>query len=145
MNIQDELKNDRLAVDFERCRVFIRQDLYGEMLDTSMFSHALRVIKMSWWKKLWICLCMKCFPKRCEQYVREGQFLYHLTRLSDYINEGKTGEHQGTMDFYIVDAEAKPLYVGIFTKNKNEDVPSLGKFYIRQYMGSGVVDEEGGV
>ena len=90
MNIQDELKNDRLAVDFEHCRVFIRQDLYGEMLDTSVFPHALRVIKMSWWKKLWICLCMKCFPKRCEQYVREGQFLYHLTRLSDYINEWKT-------------------------------------------------------
>ncbi len=115
MNIQDEIHNDRLAIDYIQPYVFIREDLYQELLDTSMFPHALRVIQLPWWKKLLVRLYLKFtsfptfspfskhipslpagdgLPVTLSPFISDSliyqTFLYHLQHLRTHINEFRT-------------------------------------------------------
>lgn len=135
MNIQDELENDRLAVDAEAPHVFMRQDLYRELLDTSMFPYALRAICLSRWKKWLLIVLATLFPSKYEKLVMEGQFKFYLSRLTDYVNEERIkvlGMNPAsvvkTLNFTVVDTEARPLYVGMYMQENDE-------FFLRQYLG----------
>lgn len=136
MNIQDELKKDRLAIDIKTPHVFIRQDLYQELLDTSMFPHALRVIRVAKWKKLLLKIFLIFNHDKYERMVLVEQFKYYLNRLIEYINEERihvlgmsSSSVVSTLHFTITDADARPLYVGVYREGAAD-------FYIRQWIGS---------
>lgn len=121
MNIQDELKNDRLAVDVEAPHVFIRSDLYRELLGTSMFSCALRVIKMPRLKK-WLLKIMQALNyKRFRRMITEEQLKYYLAMLLAYVNDERMKEFGtpaisvvNTLYFTVVDEDVEPLYIGMY-------------------------------
>ena len=123
MNIQDEIHNDRLAIDYVKPYVLIREDLYKEMLDTSMFPYALRAIKMAWWKKLLVRLYLKLTRKPTEDIIYQT-FLHHLLQLRKHINDYrqqppaiKPIPDDMPLNFAITDNHARPLRVGYQLQN----------------------------
>ncbi len=123
MNIRDELKNDRLAVDVDTPHVFIRQDLYQELLDTSMFDFALRAHKMARWKKWLLKIVAILNHSWFEELVFEEQVKFYLDRILAHVNHERrsAGESDGVkkeevhlLHFTVVDQDVKPLYVGIY-------------------------------
>ena len=123
MNILDEIHNDRLAIDYIQPYVFIREDLYQELLDTSMFPHALRVIKLPWWKKLLVRLYLKLTRKSTETLIYQT-FLHHLLDIRQHINEHRQQPpsinaipDDAPLNFAITDNHARPLRVGYQLQN----------------------------
>ena len=134
MKIQDELKNDRLAVDYEKPLVFIRQDLYRELLDTTMTPHAIKAMKAAWWRKLIVRTVAKLFPRWWDKYIMDMQFRFYMNRLMDHVNEeriksmGMVPEAVvNVLDFVVADEEAKPIWIGAYVKE-------TGEFYLRQAL-----------
>lgn len=123
MNIIDEIHNDRLAIDYVRAYVFIREDLYQELLDISMFPYALRAIKMPWWKKLLVRLYLKFTRKPTDTLIYQT-FLHHLLHLRQHINEyrqqppsiGAIPDDE-PLNFAITDHHARPIRIGYQLQN----------------------------
>lgn len=127
MNIQDEIKNDRLAFNFERPSVFIRKDLYWELRDTSMFPHALRVMRIAFWKRWILWLFSVLSHAEYELTVEEMQFKFYLNKLLDYVNEervrtlGMMPEAVvGQLNFAMVEDDGRPLWYGVYAKERDE-------------------------
>jgi hypothetical protein len=133
MNIQDEIKKGRLYVDAESATVFMDRTLWGEILDTSMFPHALKVMKLAWWKRWLLWLVATFNHTKYERMIGDGQIRFYLMKLLDYVN----GERIHTLgmdvssmavrlDFSVTEKE-KVLYVGMYLKEKDE-------FYLRPIL-----------
>lgn len=121
MNIAQEIKGGRLAIDYATPHIFIRQDLYREMLRVDLLQIAMKTRKAKWYERLSVWLCKTWLfvaGISWEDYLSDIKVLHHLKEFRQYINSvrgGVSGEQMkddARLNFTITDENAKPIYAG---------------------------------
>lgn len=121
MNIRKELEADRLAIDYDTPHVLIRYDLYGDMLDVSMYRYAEAVAKKKWYERLLIrqFFAFEAIRGRSkEEVISHAKVLLYLQNIREFINEHrkilyeKPMQETEPLNFSVVNHSAQPLFVG---------------------------------
>ena len=141
MNIAQEIKDGRLAIDYTTPHIFIRQDLYKEMLCVDMLQIAMKVRKAKWYEKLLVCLCkiwLFATGVSWENYLSDIKVMHHLKELRRHINSsigGVSGEQikdNARLNFTITDENAKPIYAG-YQQGDDWRIQTINKQNKRQH------------